>query len=227
MVKIVFVCTSAPELNGHPTGLWIEELAAPYYAFLEKGYEVIISSPKGGPIPIDGGSVSPDFFTEASKKFMHDAEAVGKLSHSVKLSTIDFGKGDIDAIYLAGGHGTGTDFVDDADMKSAIEGLLASDKIVAAVCHGVIGLCQCTTSDGTTPLVSGKNVTGFSDTEEEAVQLTKLVPYLLETKLKEQGAKYEKGGDWSSQVCVDGKLVTGQNPQSSDGCAEAVIKILS
>jgi len=187
--------------------------------------DIIISSPAGGPIPLDQNSLQPDFFTDASKKFMHDPTAIGKLSHSVKLDTIDFEKEGVDAIYLAGGHGTATDFVQDASLKAAVEDTLKRDKVVAAVCHGVVGLVQCTGIDGK-PLVMGKNITGFSDSEEEAVQLTKAVPFLLESKLKEQGAKYEKAGDWASKVCVDGKLVTGQNPQSSDACAEAVIQLL-
>lgn len=224
-MKVVMICTSAADLKGYPTGLWLEELASPYYAFTEKGYNVVIASPTGGPIPIDAGSLQPSFFADSAKKFMHDPEAVGKLSHSVKLSTINFDDG-VDAIYLTGGHGTAVDFVEDAAMKAAIEKLIVKDKVVAAVCHGVIGLVQCTTSDGK-PLVAGKNLTGFSDSEEEVVKLTTKVPYLLETKLKEQGAKYEKSGDWGVKVCVDGKLVTGQNPQSSDKCAEAVIELLS
>ena len=161
--------------------------------------------------------------TPAAKKFLHDPQGVGALSHSVKLDSIDWSS--VDAIYLAGGHGTCTDFVGSASLKKAVETIYAADKVVAADCHGPVGLCHCNKPDGT-PLVAGKVVTGFADSEEEAVQLTAIVPFLLETRMKELGGKYEKASDWASKVCVDGKLVTGQNPQSSDECAAAVIKLL-
>ena len=224
MPKVVLVATSASELKGHPTGVWMEELSSPYYAFKEKGYDVVIASPKGGPIPIDQNSLAEGFFVDSAKKFLHDMEAVGSLSHSVELSTIDFTSG-IDAIYFTGGHGTCVDFHDDSVLKSAIETMYAADKIVAAVCHGPMCLPQCCKPDGT-PLVQGLKVTGFSDAEEEAVNLTGIVPFLLESKLKEQGAIYEKKPNFQPCVCVDGKLVTGQNPQSSDKGAEAVIMLL-
>ena len=223
MVKIVLVSTSASECKGHPTGVWLEELAAPYYLFLEKGYEVVLASPNGGACPIDQGSVSDPYFTDASKKFLHDPVAIGALSHSVKLSDVDFES--VDAIYLAGGHGTCADFINNAPLKAAIEKLYTSGKVVAADCHGPVGLVDCCGSDGK-PIVAGKVVTAFSDSEEEAVQLTHVVPFLLESKFREQGAKYEKGDDWTSKVCVDGKLVTGQNPGSSEECAKAVIQLL-
>jgi putative intracellular protease/amidase len=224
MVKVILACTSASELMGNPTGLWIEECATPYYLFQAKGYEVVLASPMGGAIPIDAASMAEGFLTDAAKKFLHDPVAIGAFSHSVKLSSIDWSTAD--AIYLAGGHGACTDFVSDVDLKKGVETLYAANKVVAAACHGPVGFAQCVKPDGT-PLVAGKTVTGFADSEEEAVQLTKIVPFLLETRFKEQGAKYEKGPDWNSKVCVDGKLVTGQNPQSSDACAEGVIKLLS
>ena len=218
------LCTSATELKGHPTGLWLEELATPYYMFVEKGLEVVIASMKGGPVPIDGNSLGEGFFTDLAKKFMHDGTAVGALCHSVPLSSIELET--VDALYLTGGHGTCVDFVDDATLKGAIETLVGKDKVVAADCHGVGALVQCTTSNGD-PLVKGKCVTGFSDTEEDVVQLTSIVPFLIESKFKEQGANYERADDWHPKVCVDGKLVTGQNPQSSEACAEAVLTLLS
>ena len=191
--------------------------------------EVVIASTAGGPIPIDQGSLSGDFFTDDCKKFTHDPIAMGMLSHSVKLDTIDFTEtGDIDVIYLTGGHGTCVDFVNNDAMKKAIE-IMHNDrkKIVAADCHGVNGLVQCQQVDGKTPLVAGKIVAGFTDSEEEAVQLDKVVPFLLEEKLRQQGAKFEKADNWCSKVCVDGTLVTGQNPASSEACAAAVIQLLS
>jgi putative intracellular protease/amidase len=155
----------------------------------------------------------------------HDADAIGELSHSKKLASIDLSSG-VDAIFLCGGHGTCTDFYISADLKNAIETLYAADKVVAAVCHGPMGLTHCTKPDGS-PLVKDKVVTGFKDSEEIAVQLQNVVPFMLETKLKELGAKYESTDDWNSHVCVDGKLVTGQNPGSSAAIAAAIIKLLS
>eukprot|EP00980_Cylindrotheca_fusiformis_P007449 scaffold1537_cov108-Cylindrotheca_fusiformis.AAC.8 len=212
-------------MKEHDTGLWIEELAAPYYVFKEAGYEIVIASPAGGPVPIDAASMAEGFFTDASKKFMHDATAIGALSHTIKLDTLSF-PGDFDAIYLPGGHGTTTDFIGNPTLKNAVEAMYNADKIVTAVCHGPVCLTECTKKDGT-PLVQGKTVTGFADSEEEAVGYTKVVPVLIETKFKEQGASYEKGDDWTSKVCVDGKLITGQNPQSSEEAAKAVVKALA
>ncbi len=211
--------------------MWLEELATPYYTFQEsasddKKIDIIIASPKGGPVPIDHASLGGDFFTEAAKKFMHDATAIGKLSHSIPIADVDFG--DVDAIFLAGGHGTCTDFTSCPPLQKIIEKMYAADKVVAAVCHGQTGLSECKTEtpDGTKPLLEGKTVTGFTNVEEEMVQLTSLVPYLLEDKMKSLGATFECGEPWTSKVCVDGKLVTGQNPQSCEGCAKAVVELL-
>jgi len=223
MVKVVIVCTSAGELKGHPTGLWIEELAAPYYIFKDAGFDVVIASPDGGACPIDKASFGEGFFTEYCKKFMHDGEAVGSLTHSLKVSAIDATS--VDAIFLVGGHGTVVDFPESVDLKTIVETLSQDEKIVSAVCHGLCGLVSATNSDGT-PLVKGRCITGFTNAEEEAVQLTSVVPFLVEDKLKELGANYESEADWSDKVCVDGKLVTGQNPQSSASCAHAVVKLL-
>jgi putative intracellular protease/amidase len=217
--------TSAGDLKGTQTGLWLEEFAAPYYLFKEAGYEIVVASPAGGPIPIDQGCMAEMFFTEPCKKFMHDADAIGALSHTVKLDTLSF-PGDVDAIYLPGGHGACVDFVSNPTLKAAIETMLKEGKLVCTVCHGPICLIECTKEDGT-PLVQGKTVTGFADSEEEAVQKTDIVPYLIEAKFKEQGAIYEKSADWTSKVCIDGNLITGQNPQSSEEAANAIIKALS
>ena len=225
MVKIALVPTSASSLKGHNTGLWLEELAAPFYVFQNEGFEIVMASPAGGPIPIDAGSMAEPYFTDAAKKFMHDATAVGALCHTAKLDTLSF-PGDFDAIYLPGGHGTCVDYIGNPTIKSAIETMYRAGKIVATVCHGPISLTECTNEDGS-PLVKGKTVTGFSDSEEAAVGYTDVVPVLIETKFKEQGANYEKGDDWTSKVCVDGNLITGQNPQSSDEAAKAVVQALS
>jgi len=152
-------------------------------------------------------------------------EAIGQLCHSTKLDSIDFSSG-VDAIFFCGGHGTCSDFVDNSAIKSAIETLYGAGKIVSVVCHGPTCLPQCNKADGS-PLVKDKVVTGFKDSEEKAVQLESLVPFMLEAKLKELGGKYESADDWNSKVCVDGNLITGQNPQSSGECAKAVIAALS
>merc|ERR1719343_155244 len=214
MTKILIISTSASTLKGVDTGLWIEELAAPYYAFKDAKFEVDIASTKGGAIPIDKGSVSDPFFTDESKKFMHDGEAIGALCHSIKLDTIDFKTTNYDAIYMPGGHGTCADFIDNPALKKAIEIMYASGKIVSSVCHGPTCLVDCVKPNGDA-LVKGEVVTGFSNSEEDAVQKSNIVPFSLESKLIELGGKYEKGDDWTSKVCVSNNIVTGQNPQSS------------
>lgn len=211
-------------MQGHKTGVWIEEAAVPYYLFREKKFQVILASIKGGEIPIDAASMTGDAFVADAKKFMEDEEAKKKLENSVPLADIDFST--VDAIYLAGGHGTCVDFVADGYLKQAVEQLYAANKIVAADCHGPIGLVQCLKPDKT-HLVAGKTVTGFTNSEEDAVSLTSKVPFLIETKFKEQGAKFEAGDDWKSNICIDGNLYTGQNPASSEELAKAVAKALA
>ena len=222
--KVVLVATSASKLGSHDTGLWLEELAAPYYEFEAAGYNIIIASPSGGAIPIDAASMQSAFFTEPAKKFMHDGNAIGKLSHSIKVADLDLSS--VDALFMCGGHGTCTDFINQPALKKAIESCFNNKKVVSAVCHGPMCLADCVRADGK-PIVSGMKVTGFTNTEEEAVQLTGLVPFLLEDKLKELGGVYERADDWNSKVVVDGNLITGQNPQSSEACALAVIESLS
>lgn len=163
------------------------------------------------------------FFTDACKKFLHDQEAMSAFCHQKKLSDVDVSG--FDAIYMTGGHGCCTDFVENAALKKAIEALYTAGKVVAADCHGPICLAQCVKADGT-PLVAGLNVTGFSDVEEGQVQQTANVPFLIEAKFKEQGGKWAAGDPWSSFVQADGKLVTGQNPQSSEACAAKVVELL-
>mmetsp|Transcript_15752 Transcript_15752/g.36463 ORF Transcript_15752/g.36463 Transcript_15752/m.36463 type:complete len:232 (-) Transcript_15752:149-844(-) len=228
--KVLFLITSAPYFGKSkdlPTGVWLEELASPYFIFKNAGYDITFASPAGGPIPTDANSLRDPFFTEEAKKFLHDADAMHMFGHSKKISDVAT-PGDYDVLYLPGGHGCCGDFVDNADVKSAIETTHSAGKIVAVVCHGPIALAECVKADGETPLVKGLTVTGFSDTEEAAVGQTDNVPYLIETRFKEQGAKYEKAeSDWSSHVCVDGNLVTGQNPASSTAAAEKVVELLS
>mmetsp|Transcript_59453 Transcript_59453/g.94403 ORF Transcript_59453/g.94403 Transcript_59453/m.94403 type:complete len:301 (-) Transcript_59453:204-1106(-) len=221
---VVLVSTSAAYLKGHPTGVWMEELAAPYYKFKDAGFEVVIASPRGGPIPIDANSCKGDFFTAEAKKFLQDGDAIGALAHSVRLTAIDWSSTEIKAVFMCGGHGTEVDFVKSGILTKAIETTHAADRVVAAVCHGPVCLAQCKKPDGS-PLVKGLEVTGFSNSEEAAVGLGDKCAWLLEDKLKELGGEYKAGADWSSTVAVAGKLVTGQNPQSSVACAEAVIKL--
>ena len=170
---------------------------------------------------MDQNSLTGDFLTAAAKKFLLDPVAMGQLFHSVKLDTIDFKT--VDAIFLSAGHGVVVDFIENKELKAAIESLYAAQKPVAAVCHAPCALVQCTSADGK-PLVAGKPVTGFADTEEDAVGLSGKVPFMLEAKLKELGGAYEKADDWNCKVCVAGNLITGQNPQSSEECAKELVK---
>jgi putative intracellular protease/amidase len=226
MTKILIVLTSGGDLDGHETGLWLEEFAVPYWLFKDAGYDLVLASTQGGAIPIDKGSMQKPYFTEACEKFMHDADAIGLMTHTKKLDTIDL-PADFDAIYLPGGHGCCVDFVGEAGapVKKAIETMYDAGKLVCAVCHAPVGLIECVS--GGAPLVAGKKVTGFSDSEEDAVGLTGKVPYLIEAKFKELGGNYEKADDWQSNVCVDGHLITGQNPSSSEAAGKAVIMFLS
>ena len=217
--------TSGGKFQDLDTGLWLEEFAAPYYIFKEAGYDIVVASPAGGPIPIDKKSMVGGFFTEPGKKLMHDSEAIGLLCHTIKLEDLSFPE-DIDAIFMPGGHGACIDYISNPTLKKVIETMYNEGKIVSAVCHGPISLIECNKPDGT-PLVAGKKVTGFSNSEEEAVQWTNLVPYLIESKFIEQGGLFEKADDWNPKVCVDGNLITGQNPQSSEGVAKAVIAALT
>jgi len=205
------------------TGVWIEELAAPYYAFQEAGYEIVLASIAGGPIPLDEGSFGAGFFTEDSKKFMHDGTAMGQLFHSVKVDDVDFAS--LDAIFMPGGHGTCVDFDNNAALQQGIETMYNAKKIVSSVCHGPHCFVPCKKANGD-PLVKGETVTGFSAAEEAQVQKTELVPYLLEDKFNELGATYTKGDAWTAHVVVSGHLITGQNPQSSTDTAKAVIAAL-
>ena len=179
--------------------------------------------------PIDAGSLKGDFFTEASKTFLHDAVAMNKFGHQTSLSDMLQRGGIADAynaVYLTGGHGCGADFVGNKPLKAIVEAMYAGGRVVAADCHGPIGLAEAMKPDGT-PLVAGKTVTGFTNSEEAAVQGTAIVPFLIESKFKELGAKFQAGADWGSNVAVDGLLVTGQNPQSSEAAAAKVIELLT
>jgi len=222
--QILLVSTSAGEMGGRPTGLWLAELAEPYYVFTAAGFEVTVASPLGGSIPIDPGSMGDGFFTEDSKKFMVDAAAYAQLSHSKKLSEVDLSA--MDCMFIAGGHGV---CVDGAEMKASIETLYNGGKLVAADCHGPYALIGCTKADGT-PLVSGHKVTGFTNVEEDQAGATEWVKNnakFIETEFKALGGIFENAEPWNSHVVEDGNLVTCQNPQSAEAGAKKVIEILS
>jgi len=224
-MKILMVLTSHDQLGdtGKKTGFWLEEFAAPYYVFKDAGADITLASPKGGQPPLDPGSDTDDAQTKATERFKADEAAQDVLAQTEVLSTI---KADgFDAIFFPGGHGPLWDLAEDRDSTRLIEAFAQSDKPVGAVCHAPAVFKHPKGADGI-PLVSGKTVTGFTNTEEEGVGLTEVVPFLVEDMLKANGGKYEKGADWSSFVVVDGKLVTGQNPASSEEAARKLMALL-
>ncbi|OED42638.1 dimethylallyltransferase [Endozoicomonas sp. (ex Bugula neritina AB1)] len=220
-MKILFVLTSHNALGdtGNKTGFWIEEFAAPYYAFKDAGAEVTLSSPAGGQPPIDPSSELPDFQTNSTRRFDHDSEARQILSTTLKLSEIS--ASDYDAVFYPGGHGPLWDLTNDRTSIALIEAFIEQKKPVSAVCHASAVLLGA--NENGESLLKGKKVTGFSNSEEEAVGLTNIVPFLLEDELGNQGGIYSKGDDWSSYIVEDGLLITGQNPGSSEAVAEAVL----
>jgi putative intracellular protease/amidase len=220
--KILFVLTSHDKLGdtGKPTGSWIEEFATPYYFFLDKGIEVVIATPKGGQAPIDPKSEDPSFQTAATKRFYADKMAQKALGSTVKLMTVK--QQDFSAVFYPGGHGPMWDLAIDKNSMKLIMDFYTSNKPIAFVCHAPAALVNVKDKDGNY-LIAGKKLTGFSNTEEAAVELTKVVPFLLEDKLKEHGAKYSKGADWNSYVVEDGLLLSGQNPQSSEEVATKLL----
>ena len=216
-MKILMVVTSHETLGntGRKTGFWLEEFVAPYYTFLDAGAEVTVASPKGGEPPLDPKSDTPEGQTELTGRFKKDPQAQAVLNCTVKLA--DVKAGDYDAIFYPGGHGPLWDLAEDATSNALIEAFYNAGKPVAAVCHGP-GVLHHAKFNGE-PLVKGKRVTGFSNTEEEAVHLTKIVPFLVEDELKRLGGLFEKVPDWQSLAVVDGRLITGQNPASSTAAA--------
>lgn len=224
-MRVLLVLTSHDQLGdtGRKTGFWLEEFAAPYFVFKDSGAEVTLASPKGGQPPIDPKSDLPDNQTPAMERFKHDRDAKYTLAHTRKLA--DMKSDDFDTIFYVGGHGPLWDLANDPDSIALIESFYGSGKLVAAVCHAPGVLHR--VNDRGAPLVKGKRVTGFTNSEEEAVHLTKVVPFLVEDELKMLGARFEKGPDWESFTVVDGRLVTGQNPASSTAAARAVLKLLA
>ena len=223
--KVLFVLTSHSQLGntGEKTGLWIEEFATPYYALTDKGIEVTIASPKGGQPPIDPKSELPDYSTEATKRFFGDAATQQKLKHTQPLAHVN--QQDYDAVFYPGGHGPMWDLSEDLQSARLIEAFYQHKKPIAFVCHAPAALKNVKNEKGTA-LIQGKKITAFTNTEEEAVKLTTIVPFSLENMLKEKGAIYTKGEDWKSFVVKDGLLITGQNPASSQAVAEELMKLL-
>ena len=224
-MKILMVLTSHDQLGdtGKKTGFWLEEFAAPYYVMKDAGAEITLASPKGGQPPLDPKSDEPDAQTEATDRFKADQMAQQLLASTTPLSQIK--PDDFDAVFYPGGHGPLWDLAEDQGSIALIEAFAAKDRPIGAVCHAPGVLRHVKGKDGQ-PLVNGRKVTGFTNSEEEAVGLTKVVPFLVEDMLQERGGHYEKGADWGVYVVTDGKLVTGQNPASSEEAAKALLKLL-
>lgn len=224
-MKILMVLTSHDQLGdtGKKTGFWLEELAAPYYTFVDAGAEVVLASPAGGQPPLDPKSNEPDAQTETTKRFEADEVAMQALANTHKLSEVL--NQDFDAVFYPGGHGPLWDLAKDQNSISLIEQTLQADKPVALVCHAPGVLRDVKDAEGHS-IVEGKTVTGFTNTEEDGVGLTDIVPFLVEDMLKEKGGKYSKTEDWQVHVQQDGLLITGQNPASSAATAEALLKLL-
>lgn len=219
------VLTSHSDLGntGEKTGFWIEEFAAPYYTLADAGAIITVASPKGGQPPIDPKSAAPDAQTTATKRFNEDEDLKKILAHTVKLNEIN--EADYDAVFYPGGHGPLWDLTNDEKSISLIQEFYGANKPIAFVCHAPGVLIKVKNSDGE-PLVKNKEVTGFSNSEEEAVKLTDVVPFLLEDEFAKLGAHYSKGADWASYVKKDGLLITGQNPGSSEEAANVLLKTL-
>jgi len=224
-MKILMVLTSHDQLGntGKKTGFWLEEFAAPYYILKDGGAAITLASPKGGQPPLDPKSDLPENLTELTKRFRADKAAQAELANTKKLA--DVSAADFDAVFYPGGHGPMWDMPDNRASIALIEAFVKAGKPVGAVCHAPAALVNVRGIDGGY-LIKSKRVTGFTNTEEEAVGLTAVVPFLLEDRLKERGGLYSKGADWAPYVQVDGKLVTGQNPSSSGLAAQELLKLL-
>ena len=225
-MKILFVLTSHDQLGdtGKKTGFWVEEFANPYYTLLDKGAVITIATPKGGAAPIDPSSDSPDAATEDTERFNNDAEAKERIANTKVLA--DMNPDDFDAVFYPGGHGPLWDLANDAASITLIEKFNSQEKSIAFVCHAPAALKNVKDAKGN-PLVKGKKVTGFTNTEEAAVGLTDIVPFLVEDMLSENGGIYSKKDDWAAYAIQDGNLITGQNPASSELVAEKLLESLN
>lgn len=224
-MKILIVLTSHDQLGstGKKTGFWLEEFAAPYYVFKDAGATITLASPKGGQPPLDPKSDEPENQTDLTRRFSDDRAAITALANTKKLSEVS--AEEFDAIFYPGGHGPMWDLPDNATSIALIEAFVKTGKPVGAVCHAPVALLNVRDNDGHY-LIKGKKITAFTNEEEAAVGLTKVVPFLLEDALKERGAVFSKSANWAAYVQVDGKLVTGQNPASSGPAAKELLKLL-
>ncbi|MGK0403421.1 MAG: putative intracellular protease/amidase [Alcanivorax borkumensis] len=223
-MNILMILTSHNQLGdtGHKTGFWLEEFAAPYYVFKDAGAQITLASPKGGQPPLDPNSATPDAQTAATDRFNQDSEAQAALANTRTLAEIHADA--FDAVFYPGGHGPLWDLAEDATSIALVESFNDAGKPVGAVCHAP-AIFRHTRHNGQ-PLVKGRTVTGFTNGEEEGVQLTHVVPFLVEDMLKANGGLYKKGEDWASHVVTDGNVVTGQNPASSADSAKAILALL-
>ena len=224
-MKILMVLTSHDQLGntGRKTGFWLEEFAAPYFVFRDAGVQLTLASPKGGQPPIDPKSDEPENQTDAMTRFKKDSSAQEALANTVKLSSVK--SEDFDTVFYPGGHGPMWDLAEDPVSIALLESFYNSGKPIALVCHSP-GVLRHVTYQGA-PLVKGKHVAGFTNGEEEEVQLTKVVPFLVEDELLRLGAIFEKKANWQPFSIVDGRLVTGQNPASSTSAAQALLKLMT
>ena len=224
-MKILIVLTSHEQLGntGKKTGFWLEEFAAPYYVLADAGAVITLASPAGGQPPLDPKSDEPGAQTAATERFKRDRAAQTALANMLKLS--DISTYDYDAVFYPGGHGPLWDLAEDRHSIALIEKMFAAGKPVAAVCHAPAVLRHAMAPDGS-PLIKGRSVTGFSNTEENAVQLSNVVPFMLEDELRSKGAKYSRADDWQPHLVTDGNLITGQNPASSELVAKAMLEKL-
>ena len=221
-MKVLMVITSHDQLGntGKKTGFWLEELAAPYYVFKDAGVEITLASPKGGRPPLDPKSNEPGFRTDLTRRFEKDADAQAQLAKTVRLDSVR--QEGFDTLFYPGGHGPMWDLAEDKHSIKLIESFLAAGKTIAVVCHSTGALRHIKTSDGK-PLVQNREVTGFTNGEEEEVGLTKVVPCLVEDEMLKLGATFSKKANWGSHVVIDGLLITGQNPTSSGPAAKTLI----
>jgi len=224
-MKVLIVLTSHSDLGntGEKTGFWVEEFAAPYYVLADAGAKLTIASPAGGQPPVDPKSEAPDAQTAATKRFYGDYELIDKVAHTIKLSEVN--EANYDAVFYPGGHGPLWDLATDEVSIALIEEFYKHNKPVTFVCHAPAALVNVKAPNGE-PLVKGKEVTGFSNSEEETVKLTAIVPFLLEDEMKKLGGHYSSGPDWGVYVKTDGLLITGQNPASSEAAAKALLEKL-
>jgi len=226
MKKVIFITTSHSELgeSGKKTGVWLEEVATPYYKLKKENIQVDIASIRGGNVPLDPWSESKDWETEDTKQFKNDTAAMHLMSNSLKLS--DISAANYDLVYFPGGHGPMWDFVNNPLLHGFLQEFITQEKPIAAMCHGVAALVDALDINANA-FVKGRKITSFADSEEIGVGAQDSVPFLLETRLKELGATYTKGDDFSAHVVVDNNLVTGQNPASSNNVAQEMIKLLT